>query len=69
MKKKISFTSFLLAISIWVVAQAPGHVPYGTPEPVEFTTLNIILLIILPILLFFVYYFFRKKNNKKGPKK
>lgn len=68
MKKKISITTFLLAISIWIMAQAPGHVPYGTPEPVEFTTLNIILLIIIPILLFFVYYFFRK-NNKRGPKK
>lgn len=69
MKKKISITSFLLAVSLWVAAQAPGHVPYGKPEPVEFTTLNIVLLIILPILLFIVYFFFRKKKKKKHDKK
>ncbi len=43
MKKKISITSFLLVVSLWVAAQAPAHVPYGKPEPVDFTPLNIIL--------------------------
>ncbi len=67
MKKKISITSFLLVVSLWVAAQAPAHVPYGKPEPVDFTPLNIILLIVLPLLMLFLYFY--QRNKKKGRKK
>lgn len=67
MHKRISITSFLLILSISVAAQAPGHVPYGKPEPVEFTPLNIILLIVLPLLMLFLYFY--QRHKKKGRKK
>ena len=67
MKKKVSITSFLLVVSLWAAAQAPAHVPYGKPEPVDFTPLNIILLIVLPLLMLFLYFY--QRNKKKGRKK
>lgn len=69
MKKKFSIFSFLLVFSIWAAAQAPGHVPYGKPEPVVFTPLNIVLLIVLPILMAFVYFYYKKNKRKNDTKK
>ena len=45
-------------------AQAPGGVPYGNPEPVEWDLFNVILLIIIPVVILLIY-FLRKRNKKK----
>ncbi len=67
MIKKVLLTINFLILFLYIFSQAPGHVPYGKPEPVDFDLFNIILLIVLPVLLIIIYIFQRKKNrrNKK----
>lgn len=69
MIKKFFLSSVLLVLSVWAMAQAPGHVPYGKPEEVVFSPLNIILLIIVPLLMVFAYFYYRKKKREQDSDK
>lgn len=64
MFKKSGLFILLLIFSTLLFAQAPGGVPYGDPEPVEWDLFNVILLIGIPVLIL-VVYFWRKRNKKK----
>ncbi|WP_340112908.1 hypothetical protein [Maribellus mangrovi] len=64
MLKKSGLFILLLVFSTLLFAQAPGGVPYGDPEPVEWDLFNVILLIGIPVLIL-VVYFWRKRNKKK----
>ena len=55
----------MFIISFLSEAQAPGGVPYGQPEPVEFDLFNTIILIVLPILLIIFYFWYRTRKKKK----
>lgn len=64
--RKLTWSSGLIMLQYSVQAQAPDFVPYGDPEPVEWTLFNIILLIVIPILIFIAFIFIKKNRNKKG---
>lgn len=51
-----------------VYAQQPTHYPSGG-EPVEFTTINILVYIVFPVLLFVFLFFANKKKKKKAEEK
>jgi len=47
-----------------VFAQQPTHYPSGG-EPMEFTTINILVYIVFPVLLFVFLFFANRKKKKK----
>lgn len=63
-KKFISGLTGLLMM-ITASAQTPDMCPPPNPEPVEKTTLNIILYIVLPLLLVVIYFLYRKTLKKR----
>lgn len=65
MIKKAILSLYFAILFFYGYSQAPGHVPYGEPEPVEFNLFNIILFIVFPVLMVIFYIYFRKKSNKK----
>jgi len=65
MIRKSGISILMLFISFLSEAQAPGGVPYGQPEPVEFDLFNTIILIVLPILLIIFYFWYRARKKKK----
>lgn len=67
-KKLIAgFTSILLFIQ--ASAQTPDMYPPPDPEPVDPTTLNIVLFIIMPIILIIVFFLYRRSIKKKREKR
>jgi heme/copper-type cytochrome/quinol oxidase subunit 2 len=68
MTRKIFLPVSFVILWIHSYSQAPGHVPYGEPEPVEFDLFNIILLIVTPVILIIIYILFQRKKNKKKRK-
>jgi len=63
--RKLSFLILMFTFWLQSQAQAPGGVPYGEPEPVEFDLFNTIILIVLPILLIIFYFWYRTRKKKK----
>jgi len=47
-----------------VYAQTPTHYPTGS-NPMEFTTMNILVYIVFPVVLFVFLYFANKRKKKK----
>ena len=51
-----------------VYAQQPTHYP-SDGDPVEFTTINILVYIVFPVLLFVFLFFANKRKKKKAEEK
>jgi hypothetical protein len=64
MLRKSGIFILMLFFSVLSIAQAPGGVPYGEPEPVEWDLFNVILLIVIPVLVLLVYLWRRHKHKK-----
>jgi len=63
-KKFISGLTGILII-IFASAQTPDMYPTPNPDPVEKTTLNVVLYIVLPVLLVVIYLLYRKSLKKR----
>jgi membrane protein DedA with SNARE-associated domain len=64
MLRKSGIFILMLFLSVLSVAQAPGGVPYGEPDPVEWDLFNVILLIVIPVVVLLVYLWRRRKKKK-----
>jgi len=69
MLRKQTILLFFLVLWTFVKAQAPDIIPYGEPEPLEFTLTNIIVFIVIPVLIIIAYIFYRKNRKKQQRKK
>lgn len=65
MKQRITYLLALLFMSIPGVSQTPDMYPPTVPEPVEFTTLNVILYLVIPVLLVIFLIYYRRKKRRK----
>ena len=65
MFKRTSAFMVAFQLSLLAKAQAPGGIPYGDPEAIEFNLFNTIFFIVLPLLLIFFYIWYRKKKRKR----
>lgn len=68
MKQKLTMLFISLVPGFAAPAQAPSGVPYGNPEPVEFTPGNIIIFVVIPLVIVFLYLQYRKKQREKEKK-
>lgn len=65
MLKKYGIIIVSLFMSVLAEAQAPGGIPYGEPQKVNFNLFNTILLIVIPVLLVVFYFWYRNRKKKK----
>jgi len=65
MKRKLMPFLTLLIAALTASGQTPEMYPPPVPEPLELTTLNVILYIVIPVLLviFLIYYRRRRKRR------
>jgi uncharacterized protein YacL len=69
MLKKTLLQIILVFTAIVASAQIPDLLPTGETEPIELTTLNIVIYFVLPIVIFIIYFWYRKskRENKNIP--
>lgn len=65
MKQKLMSFLALLIVALTASGQTPEMYPPPVPEPLELTTLNIILYIVIPVLLVIFLIYYRRRRKKK----
>lgn len=69
MIKKVLALFTVLTLTQFGFAQTPDMYPTPDPEPVIWSSLNIVLFIVLPIILIIAYILYRRwvkrRNNKE----
>ena len=68
MLKNTLLQIILVFIAIAANAQIPDLLPSGETEPIELTTLNIVIYFVLPVVIFAIYFWYRKSKRKNKNK-